>query len=140
MTHQTVHRIPSWRLEAAALSIAVAVLAALAAAQPAAAQARAAPAAARAAYERQIARCNDDNLPRPQREACIRQAGAALDRVRGGPAPDVAQESPDGRALIVGTPGAVPDNGATGLVSTPNGRAVVVEPKAPTVPAVKELK
>src|SRR5579862_2645705 len=35
-------------------------------------------------YDRAIAQCNDANLPRPERDACVRDAGRALDRVRGG--------------------------------------------------------
>lgn len=61
-------------------------------------------------YERAIAYCNNSNLPRPERDACVRDAGRAFDRARGGgPAPnspppqtnDNTITSPDGRSTIV---------------------------------------
>lgn len=93
------------------------------------------PSDARLRFERQVAACNSAGLPDPQREACIRSAGAALDRARGGPPGLVPQPSPDGRAVVVAPPGAVPPAAATEAVTTPGGRATVVVPAEPNKPA-----
>jgi hypothetical protein len=84
-------------------------------------------------YEREIAACNRGNLPAPAREACIRAAGNALDRARGGPPVEVPQPSADGRATIVAPPGAAPSSGSEATTSS-DGRATIVLPADRTAP------
>lgn len=62
--------------------------------------------AAQRRYERALAVCNSGKLPRPERDACVRDAGVAWDRARAGQlvdgkADDGTVTSPDGRATIV---------------------------------------
>ena len=75
-------------------------------------------------HARQLAVCNSGKLPAPEREACVRDAGAALDRVRGGPPANVTTRTPDGRATVV-TPAGEPVPGATETVRTPRSTTVV---------------
>lgn len=84
-------------------------------------------------YQRDIAACNDGTLPAPAREACIRAAGRALDRARGGPPAQVPQPSADGRATIVAPPGAAPSSGSDAVTSR-DGRATIVQPAGPGAP------
>ena len=85
-------------------------------------------------YERQVAACNSGSLPAPQREACIRAAGSALDNARGGPPTEVPVTTPDGRATVVTPPGArVPATGAE-VSTTPDGRATIVPPSDRSAP------
>lgn len=105
----------------------VAVLGSLAVtlALPAAAQ----PAAeAQQRYERAVAECNRGTLPAPEREACIRRAGIALDSARGSPPAGVAVPSTDGRATVVTPPGSTPPSGGSDAVTSPDGRATIVLP------------
>lgn len=61
-------------------------------------------------HDRQIAACNSGKLPAPEREACVRDAGAALDQARGGPPTTVTNRTR--RATIVSPAGApVPSDG-----------------------------
>jgi hypothetical protein len=105
----------------------------LAAASSAMAQQAQAPDALQQRYEREIAACNRGNLPAPAREACIRAAGNALDRARGGPPLEVPQPSADGRATIVAPPGAAPSSGSDATTSR-DGRATIVLPADRTAP------
>ncbi len=107
---------------AAALGLCVAVAAS------AQVETSAASAAAQSRYEASVAACNSSGLPDPRKEACIRAAGAALDRNRGGPPPTEAKEAAGGRAVVV-TPDAAPAP-TSGLktVETPDGRATIVLP------------
>ena len=79
-------------------------------------------------YDRAIAYCNDANLPRPERDACVRDAGRALDRARGGLAPDVDVISPDGRSTVVMPDNAPPPQGDDDTVTSPDGRSTIVLP------------
>ncbi|MGK6306662.1 hypothetical protein [Variovorax sp. DT-64] len=97
------------------------------------ATAQPAPDALQQRYEREIAACNRGNLPAPAREACIRAAGNALDRARGGPPLEVPQPSADGRATIVAPPGAAPSSGSDATTSS-DGRATIVLPADRTAP------
>ncbi|APW38664.1 hypothetical protein RD110_16855 [Rhodoferax koreense] len=55
-------------------------------------------------YESAVAACNSAGLPAPAREACVRDAGTAADRARGGPPAEGLFTTPDGRATIVPPP------------------------------------
>ncbi|WP_077002594.1 hypothetical protein [Variovorax sp. KK3] len=79
-------------------------------------------------YEREIAACNSGNLAAPAREGCIRAAGVALDRSKGGPPTDVPQPSADGRATIVAPPGASTPSSGSDAVTSGDGRATIVLP------------
>ncbi|WP_162580785.1 hypothetical protein [Variovorax sp. PBS-H4] len=92
-----------------------------------AASAQSAPDALQRRYERDIAACNNGTLATPAREACIRAAGTALDRARGGPPSEVPQPSADGRATIVAPPGAAASSGSDAITSR-DGRATIVQP------------
>lgn len=85
-------------------------------------------------YERQIAACNSGSRPAPERAACIRAAGTALDNARGGPPAEVPVATPDGRATVVTPPGArAPATGAE-VMTTPDGRATIVPPSDRSAP------
>ncbi|MDM0031018.1 hypothetical protein QTI33_02555 [Variovorax sp. J22P271] len=75
-------------------------------------------------HERQLAVCNSGKLPAPEREACVRDAGAALDRARGGPPANVTTRTPDRRATVV-TPAGQPVPGATETVRSRRSTTVV---------------
>jgi len=79
-------------------------------------------------YEREIATCNNGSLAAPAREACIRAAGNALDRARGGPPTEVPQPSADGRATIVAPAGATPPSSGSDAITSRDGRATIVLP------------
>ncbi len=83
---------------------------------------------ARQRYEREVAACNSGALAAPAREACIRAAGLALDRARGGPPTDVAQPAPGGRATIVSPEGSTPPSSGSEAVTSGDGRATIVLP------------
>ncbi len=76
-------------------------------------------------HQRQLAVCNSGKLPAPEREACVRDAGAALDRARGrtaGQGHDA--RTPDRRATVV-TPAGQPVPGATETVRSRRSTTVV---------------
>ena len=75
-------------------------------------------------HERQLAVCNSGKLAAPEREACVRDAGAALDRARGGPPANVTTRTPDRRATVV-TPAGEPVPGATETVRSQRSTTVV---------------
>jgi hypothetical protein len=79
-------------------------------------------------YERQIAYCNSGQLPDPGRNACVRDAGLALDRERGGPPTNQTSTSQDGRATIVSPAGLPPPNSGSDDVTSRDGRATIVLP------------
>ena len=85
-------------------------------------------------YEREVAACNSGALAAPAREACIRDAGMALDRARGGPPGNVTVPSADGRATIVASEGATPPSGGSDTVPSRDGRATIVLPADRTAP------
>ncbi len=69
------------------------------------AQAQSAAAAAQADYNQRVAQC-DTSQPRPVYNACIRAAGAALDRTGTMSNGSTQSESADGRSTILQPPGA----------------------------------
>jgi len=81
---------------------------------------------ARAQYERDIGMCNSGGLPAPRREACVRAAGARLDRARGIAPADTVQTTPDGRASVVTPQGDPAPGSSADPVTSRDGRAVVV--------------
>jgi len=104
----------------------------LVAAGPAAAQ-QAAPglpagATPQARYEHQIAVCNSGQLPAPQRDACVRDAGRLLDNRLGGPPEPVPQTSPDGQSTVISPPNQPVPSGDPTFVTSPDGRAVIGVP------------
>jgi hypothetical protein len=85
-------------------------------------------------YESALAFCNSGNLPRPERDACVRDAGRALDRARGGSSPDVDVASPDGRSTVVIPDNAPPPQSDDGTVTSPDGRSTIVLPAGGSTP------
>jgi hypothetical protein len=110
------------------IGLGISCAALLVAAMPARAQPTPDAAAAQQRYEREVGACNSGALPAPAREACIRDAGHALDRARGGPPNDVTVPSADGRATIVAPEGATPPSGGSDTVPSRDGRATIVLP------------
>lgn len=98
------------------------------------AQTPADPSAAAQRYEQQLAACNSGSLAAPAREACIRNAGTALDRARGGPPADAELTTPDGRATVVAPAGSVPPASASDTRTSRDGRATIVLPADRTAP------
>ena len=86
-------------------------------------------AAARQRYEQAIAQCNSANLPRPQRNACIRDAGIALARARGGQPTGSPDTIPDSRSTVIGPSGTARSGADSDSTYTSrDGRAVIVPP------------
>ncbi len=85
-------------------------------------------------HDEQVAKCNSGSLPRPARDACIRDAGAALDRARGGPASNVTTRSRDRRSTVVKPEGA-PTPAGTEQVRSGDRRSTVVTPQGAPAPA-----
>ncbi|MGJ7509293.1 hypothetical protein [Variovorax sp. GT1P44] len=86
------------------------------------------PDAATQRYNRAVAYCNSGNLPRPARDACIRDAGRAMDQSQGGVAPTIDVQSPGGRATVV-----IPDNAPlprsdSTTITSPDGDSTIVLP------------
>ena len=79
-------------------------------------------------YERRLDACNMSTMPAPEREACIRGAGLAMDAARGGAPTNVEMESADGRATIIAPAGSRTPLSSTETRTTDVGRAVVVQP------------
>lgn len=89
------------------------------------------PSPAQQRFDQQVALCNRADLPAPQREACIRDAGQQLDRSSGGSPPAlVPQTSADGRAQVMAPVGAPPPPSGPQFVPSPDGRAVLGVPPA----------
>jgi hypothetical protein len=84
--------------------------------------------AALARYERAMAACNSGNLPRPERDACVRDAGQAWDRAQRGLPPDVDVTSPGGRATVVVPQGSPPPLSDSDTVTSPDGDSTIVLP------------
>lgn len=83
--------------------------------------------AAMARYERAMAACNDGSLPRPERDACVRDAGRAWDRAQRG-LPDEDVTSPGGRATVVVPQGLPPPLSDSDTVTSPDGDSTIVLP------------
>jgi len=105
--------------------------AALQAGAPALAQS----AAAQWRYEQVLAICNSGNLPRPERDACVRDAGNALDQARGSDSTQSVEEtSPDGRSTVILQDGSAPPADDSDTVTSPDGRATIVLPAGGSTP------
>ena len=103
------------------------------------AQNTAVPETASQRYERRVDACNMSTMPAPAREACLRDAGLAMDAARGGAPTTVEMESTDGRATIIAPAGSRTPLSGSGTRTIDDGRATLVEPagRAPTAsPAV----
>jgi hypothetical protein len=85
-------------------------------------------------FDEQVARCNSGALPRPERDACIRDAGAALDHARGRPAGNVTTRTQDRRSTVVKPEGA-PVPGSTATVRSGDRRSTVVTPQGTPAPS-----
>ena len=84
-------------------------------------------------YNDLIARCNDGSLPTPARNACVRDAGLALDRARGGYSAD---PETDNRSTVISPSGASREGTDSSTIYTsPDGRAVIVPPAGSAPPA-----
>ncbi len=94
----------------------------------AAAQAQADLSQAQQTYEDTLASCNSGVYPTPERNACVRDAGAALDRARGVQATDTEVQSNDERATIVTPVGTPAPTGGDDTVTSRDGRAIIVLP------------
>ena len=108
----------------------------LAAASGAGAQTAADLQQAQQVFQQQVAACNGGQLPAPQREACVRDAGAALDQVRNasgsaGSAGSVTSRTADGRATVVTPAGAAVPGGGSDTVRSGDRRSTVVLPADP---------
>ncbi len=80
-------------------------------------------------FDQQVALCNRADLPAPQREACIRDAGRTLDQASGGsPPPLVPRTSADGRAEVMAPADAPAPPSGPQFVPSPDGRAVLGVP------------
>lgn len=88
-------------------------------------------------HDQQIAKCNDGSLAAPAREACVRDAGAALDRARGGPPGNVTKRSTDRRSTVV-TPQGAPAPSGTETNRSGDRRSTVVTPQGTPAPAGSE--
>jgi hypothetical protein len=107
----------------------------LASAPGASAQGHADLAAAQARFDRQVAHCNSGQLPAPEREACIRHAGAALDKARGGPPATVTRRTADGRSTAIVPEGAPVPSAGGATARSADGRSTVVVPADGSAPA-----
>lgn len=90
--------------------------------------------AAQMRYDQEIARCNSGNLPAPARAGCVRNAGLALDRARGGPPTDVPMTTPDGRSTVIAPAGSARPRDDSSIVTSPDGRATIVLPAGGSTP------
>lgn len=79
-------------------------------------------------YERRVDACNLRTMPAPEREACIRGAGLAMDAARGGAPTNVEMESTDGRATIIAPAGSRTPLSGSETRTIDDGRATLVEP------------
>ena len=84
--------------------------------------------AAMARYERAMAACNNGSLPRPERDACVRDAGIEWDRAQRGLPSAADVTSPGGRATVVVPQGSPPPLGDSETVTSPDGESTIVLP------------
>ena len=85
-------------------------------------------------FDEQVAHCNSGKLPRPERDACIRDAGHALDQARGGPASGTTTRTKDRRATVVKPEGAPVPSGGSRTVRSSDRRSTVVVPTDGSTP------
>ena len=84
-------------------------------------------------YNAMLARCNDGTMPRPERDACVRDAGLAVERARWGSSGDSETEN---RSTVISPSGATREGtDSSTLFTTPDGRAVIVPPAGSPPPA-----
>ncbi|MGJ7508930.1 hypothetical protein [Variovorax sp. GT1P44] len=88
-------------------------------------------------HDQQIAKCNDGSLAAPARDACVREAGAELDRARGAPPRKVTKRSTDRRSTVVTPQGASAPSG-TETARSGDRRSTVVTPQGTQAPAGSE--
>jgi len=79
-------------------------------------------------YERAMAACNEGSLPRPERDACVRDAGLAWDRAQRGLPGSTEVTSPGGRATIVVPQGSSPPRSDSDTITSPDGDSTIVLP------------
>jgi hypothetical protein len=84
-------------------------------------------------YDSLIARCNDGTLPRPERDACIRDAGLALQRAQQGSSGNSQTEDRSTVVTPYGSSREGTDSSTT--YTSPDGRAVIVPPAGSAPPA-----
>ena len=85
-------------------------------------------------FDEQVAHCNSGKLPRPERDACIRDAGHALDQARGGPASGTTTRTKDRRATVVKPEGAPVPSGGSRTVRSSDRRSTIVVPTDGSTP------
>jgi len=85
-------------------------------------------------YEQRLARCNSGQLPEPERDACVRDAGRELDQAQGHLPGNLTRTTPDGRATVVSPAGLPPPDSGSGQMTSPDGRATVVVPADRSAP------
>ena len=84
-------------------------------------------------YDSLIARCNDGTMPRPERDACVRDAGLALQQGRWG---NSGNSQTEDRSTVISPSGASRAGTDSSTVFTsPDGRAVIVPPAGSAPPA-----
>jgi hypothetical protein len=89
--------------------------------------------AAQQRYDSLLARCNDGSMARPERDACVRDAGLALEQARWG---NSGQSQTEDRSTVV-TPSGASREGTDSSTeyTSPDGRAVIVPPAGSAPPA-----
>jgi hypothetical protein len=85
-------------------------------------------------FDEQVAYCNSGQLPRPQRDACIRDAGRALDQARGGPATGRTTRTADRRATVVKPEGSPVPSGGSKTIKSSDRRSTIVVPTDGSTP------
>lgn len=88
--------------------------------------------AAQQRYDNEIARCNSGNLPAPARDACVRNAGLALDSARGSPPVEVEKQTQDGRSTVIAPAGSPQPATDSDTRTSSDGRATIVLPAGRT--------
>jgi hypothetical protein len=84
-------------------------------------------------FDSLIARCNDGTMPRPERDACIRDAGLALQRAQQGSS---GYSQTEDRSTVVTPYGSTREGTDSSTTYTsPDGRAVIVPPAGSPPPA-----
>jgi hypothetical protein len=84
-------------------------------------------------YNSLLARCNDGTMARPERDACVRDAGHALDQARRGSS---GQSQSEDRSTVI-TPSGASREGTDSSTeyTSPDGRAVIIPPAGSAPPA-----
>ena len=85
-------------------------------------------------FDEQVAQCNSGHLPRPQRDACIRDAGHALDQAHGLAPATKTTRTADRRATVVKPAGAPVPSGGSQTVRSSDRRSTIVMPTDGSTP------